>query len=38
MISAYGDSENYNKALIILALRSFTKCDFESLERELQHL
>lgn len=39
MISAYGDSENYNKALQSGAKEFFTKpIDFESLKKEIQTL
>jgi DNA-binding NtrC family response regulator len=36
MISAYGDKENYNKAMRIGAKEFFTKpIDFESLRKEI---
>ncbi|WP_291784690.1 response regulator [Cecembia sp.] len=39
MISAYGDSDNYNKALTSGAKGFFTKpIDFESLKKEIQSL
>lgn len=39
MISAYGDSDNYNKALTSGAKEFFTKpIDFESLKKEIQSL
>ncbi|MGB8704009.1 MAG: response regulator [Gillisia sp.] len=39
MISAYGDTENYNKAISSGAKEFFTKpIDFESLRKEIHHL
>lgn len=39
MISAYGDSDNYNKAIKSGAKEFFTKpIDFESLKKEIQNL
>ncbi|SDB19577.1 Response regulator receiver domain-containing protein [Flavobacteriaceae bacterium MAR_2010_188] len=39
MISAYGDSENYDKAMNSGAKEFFTKpIDFESLRKEIRHL
>lgn len=39
MISAYGDNENYNKAMNSGAKEFFTKpIDFESLREEIRHL
>lgn len=39
MISAYGDAENYHKAISSGAREFFTKpIDFDSLKREINHL